>query len=187
MSEIITIVSGLPRSGTSMMMQMLQAGGMEVVTDEIRKADEDNLKGYFEFEKVKTIRNDASWLDSVEGKAVKIISDLLFHLPGDRRYKIIFMLRDLREVLASQRKMMRRRGSADETGDEEMAALMESHLDKVDRWLKGKENIQVLYVRHSDIMKNPREQARAVEEFLGRKLNVGKMGAVIEDSLYRNR
>ena len=110
--DTIVVVSGLPRSGTSMMMQMLEAGGMDVLTDGRRTADEDNLKGYYEYEKVKALKTDNSWLPRAGGKAVKIISELLRHLPGTHTYRVIFMRRAMEEILASQDRMLIRRGVA---------------------------------------------------------------------------
>ena len=107
--KVITVVSGLPRSGTSMMMKMLDAGGMEILSDEVRKADEDNPKGYYEFEKVKELEKDASWMGQAAGKAVKIISALLMHLPEEYSYRIIFMRRKMEEILKSQEQMLIRR------------------------------------------------------------------------------
>jgi len=118
MTEIITIVSGLPRSGTSMMMNMLEKGGMEALTDNIRKADEDNPKGYFEFEKVKKIKEDSSWLEKTRGKVFKMVSMLLYELPLTYKYRIIFMKRDMDEMLSSQRKMLEREGKEGNTDDE---------------------------------------------------------------------
>ena len=106
-SEII-IVSGLPRCGTSLMMQMLVQGGFEAVTDHIRAADTDNPRGYYELEKVKKLKEDASWLPETRGKVVKMVSQLLFDLPAGERYRVIFMQRDLDEMLASQEKMLER-------------------------------------------------------------------------------
>src|SRR5687768_1736541 len=108
--DVITVVSGLPRSGTSMMMKMLEAGGLEPVVDHVRKPDEDNPKGYYEFERVKALENDREWLPEAKGKFVKVISMLLRHLPADHRFKVIFMQRNMPEVLASQKKMLVRRG-----------------------------------------------------------------------------
>src|SRR5690348_9725375 len=110
MNSEITIVSGLPRSGTSLMMQMLDKGGLEVVTDNIRIADRDNPRGYYEFEKVKTIKRDTSWLPQTRGKAFKMISQLLYDLPSSEKYRIIFMERDMDEMLVSQEKMLERLG-----------------------------------------------------------------------------
>lgn len=100
----------MPRSGTSMMMKMLEAGGMKILTDSQRTADEDNPKGYYEFELVKLIQRDKSWLPRAKGKVVKIISELLKNLPPDYQYKAIFMRRNLAEILAFQRQMLIRRG-----------------------------------------------------------------------------
>ena len=100
--DFITVVSGLPRSGTSMMMQMLAAGGISPMTDEVRAADSDNPRGYYELEKVKHLRQDHTWLKDAVGKAVKIVHLLLMELPADRDYRVILMQRDLEEVLRSQ-------------------------------------------------------------------------------------
>lgn len=187
MDDIITIVSGLPRSGTSLMMQMLEAGGLKVVTDNERKADEDNPRGYFEFERVKKIKEDSSWLNDVEGKAVKMISDLLYYLPSDRIYRVIFMERELREVLASQKKMLARRGIKDDTNDEEMENLFHNHLAKLGQWLEEQKNIDVLYLSYNEIIKDSLKNAKVVDDFLGNILNVKEMGKVVEEKLYRNR
>src|SRR5262245_12295550 len=115
-SDAITIVSGLPRSGTSMMMSMLEAGGLGALTDGIRAADEDNPKGYYEFERVKKIKQDTAWLADAKGRVVKMISQLLLDLPAAYQYRIIFMRRNIDEILASQKQMMVRRGTAKDGG-----------------------------------------------------------------------
>ena len=145
LKDVITIVSGLPRSGTSMMMQMLRSGGLEVVTDEIRKADEDNPRGYFELERVKKLKEDKFWLSECVGKAIKVISVILFDLPSHYNYKIIFMQREIEELLASQKLMLQRRGGKGaEVGEEEMAGKFVEHLKQVEDWLARQGNIQVL-------------------------------------------
>src|SRR5882762_11870166 len=150
-NETITIVSGLPRSGTSMMMKMLAAGGFEPLTDSIRAADEDNPKGYFEFERVKQIENDKAWLEDARGRVVKLISALLKHLPPSYNYKLVFMRRAMPEILASQRQMLIRRGEpADTIPDDKMAAMFEKHLAQVELWLAGQTNINVLYISYND-------------------------------------
>lgn len=187
MSTII-IVSGLPRSGTSMMMKMLEAGGVQTLTDNIRKADEDNLKGYFEFERVKKIEHDKTWLKEAENKAVKLISALLKHLPNDYNYKIIFMKRDLGEILASQKKMLERRGEVlDIVPDKYMENLFKKHLSEVENWLKEQSNIKTLYVSYNDTLSNPKKTVRNVINFLNRDLDFKKMTNVINPSLYRQR
>ena len=187
MNKIITIVSGLPRSGTSLMMQMLDRGGMEVVTDNIRTADEDNPKGYYEFEKVKKIKDDSSWLKDTRGKVFKMVSMLLYDLPSDEKYKIVFMKRNMEEVLISQRKMLERLNKKSDTEDDEMGKLLAVHLDKTYSWLERQLNIDVHYVRYNDLIANPLKGSEGVNEFLGVNLDIEKMAAVIDGSLYRNR
>jgi len=188
MDKLITIVSGLPRSGTSMMMKMLEAGGMELVVDNIRKPDEDNPKGYYEFEKVKKIKENSSWLDDTKGKAFKMVYLLLYALPPDRSYKVIFMRRKLQEVLASQRKMLERKGIVNSSvDDEKMGELFEKQLNEIERWLDGQKNIEVLYMSYNDLIVNPLENVRILNRFLGGSLDTEKMAAVADKSLYRQR
>jgi hypothetical protein len=188
MKEIITIVSGLPRSGTSMMMKMLQAGGLEIVTDDIRKADEDNPRGYFEFEKVKKIKQDSSWLDSTKGKAFKMVSQLLYDLPLDRNYKIIFLRRNMQEILASQRKMLQRQSSYNDSEDDvKMGKLFEKHLTEIEGWLKAQKNMSTIYINYNDVIEHPRRNAQRVNKFLDNKLNVKNMISAVDSLLYRNR
>ena len=187
MSEIITIVSGLPRSGTSLMMQMLDKGGMEVVTDNIRAADQDNPKGYYEFEKVKKIKEDVSWLKDTRGKAFKMVSMLLYDLPPEEKYKVIFMNRNMSEVLASQRKMLDRLNKESGPDDDEMGELLNAHLSKTYHWLDHKPGIDVLYVSYNDLMADPAKTVKEINEFLDVGLNEEGMAGVIDTSLYRNR
>jgi hypothetical protein len=185
---MIVVVSGLPRSGTSMMMSMLQAGGVPVLTDNQREADEDNIRGYLEYEQVKQLDRDASWLAEAEGKAVKIISMLLRHLPRDHEYKIIFMHRDIREVLASQRKMMDRRGEEpDGVPDEAMAALYRKHLTEVHQWLDAQSNIETLHINYNETLKDPWPTVDRVNAFLGERLDAEAMARVVNPKLYRQR
>jgi len=184
----ITIVSGLPRSGTSMMMRMLEAGGMEILTDGARTADEDNPKGYYEFERVKQIEHDHAWLEEAKGKAVKMISALLKHLPQGYAYKIVFMLREMGEILASQKQMLIRRGEpTDRASDERMAELSESHLNQVKAWLEDQPHMDVLYVSYNEILKTPQEHAERINRFLDGRLNVDRMVQAVDPTLYRQR
>ena len=191
--EIINIVSGLPRSGTSMMMRMLEAGGIEPLIDHIRSADEDNPRGYYEFERVKQIKDDQDWLDDAAGKVVKMVSMLLLDLPADRRYRIVFMRREMKEVLASQRKMEERNGKEVKKGAEAakddlmMAALYRKHLVKVHSFLERAGNIDLLYVRYNDVLADPKAQIEMVNEFFGGTLDTEKMAVVVEPALYRQR
>ena len=186
MTEIITIVSGLPRSGTSMMMSMLEKGGMEVLTDNIRKADEDNPKGYFEFEKVKKIKEDSSWLEKTRGKVFKMVSMLLYDLPSLYKYKIIFMKRNMDEMLASQRKMLEREGK-EGNADDGIGELFAKHLKHITGWLELRPNISALYINYRDIIDDPHRQAKMLNQFLDNRLNVERMITVIDKSLYRNK
>ena len=150
----IIIVSGLPRSGTSLMMQMLNAGGIEVVTDSIREADTDNPRGYLEFEQVKKIKQDQSWLPATRGKAFKMVSQLLYDLPATERYRIIFMERDLKEVLASQEKMLARLKQPI-APSQEMARAYTLHLEKLREWLARQNHMSVLGVTYQDLVETP--------------------------------
>jgi Sulfotransferase family len=171
-----------------MMMKMLDAGGMQVVVDNIRTADEDNPEGYYEFERVKQIEQDQAWLQEAQGKVVKMIAALLKHLPSDYQYDIIFMRRKIEEVLASQRQMLIRRGEPTDTiSDAQMAGLFEHHVQRIETWLNAQTNMQVLYVNYSDVLKKPEEEARRVNEFLGGTLAVDSMADVVDPGLYRQR
>lgn len=183
----ITVVSGLPRSGTSMMMQMLAAGGLAVLTDDERAADADNPKGYFELEAVKRLETETAWLADGVGKAVKIIYSLLYHLPADRAYKLLFMRRDIDEVLASQADMLAR---ADKTGAAEPAKLADAfgqQLARIETWLAAQPNIDVLYVDHRDAVDDPAATAARVNAFLDAGLDTAAMAAAVDDKLYRHR
>ncbi|RIK16066.1 MAG: sulfotransferase family protein [Anaerolineae bacterium] len=187
--RFITVVSGLPRSGTSMMMKMLEAGGIPPITDKLREADEDNPKGYYEFERVKQMdQGDTSWVVDARGKVVKVISALLKHLPPGEQYRIVFVRRNMPEILASQRKMLIRRGEdPDKMDDAQMAMLFEKHLKQVDEWLKAQPNFRVLYVHYSDILADPRPQIARINDFLGGNMDEEAMAAAIDPNLYRNR
>lgn len=185
----IVVVSGLPRSGTSMAMKMLEAGGMEPVVDHVRTADEDNPKGYFEDERVKDLAEmkDTSWIRAARGKVIKVVSSLLTHLPADNTYKVVFMRRNLHEVLASQAKMLARRGEVSHTADEELLAMYRSHLDKVEFQLRFRPNFEALYVNYTDVVADPAPEARRIADFVGGGLDVSRMVAAVDGSLYRNR
>ena len=187
--EFITVVSGLPRSGTSMMMKMLEAGGIPPITDELREADEDNPKGYYEFERVKQMdQGDTKWVVESRGKVIKVISALLKHLPSGEQYRVVFVRRNMPEILASQRKMLIRRGEdPDKMDDGQMAMLFEKHLKQIDEWLKAQPNFRVLYVHYSDVLADPRPQIAKINEFLGGSLNTQAMVEAIDPKLYRNR
>lgn len=185
----VTVVSGLPRSGTSMMMKMLEAGGIPPITDNLRIADDDNPKGYYEFERVKKMpEGDKAWVPEALGKSVKVISALLEHLPAEYPYRVIFMRRKMDEILASQKQMLVRSNKpTDAVSDEKLAEMYARHLAKVEAWLEGQPNMAVLYVDYNTMLTSPQEHAEEVNEFLDERLAVEKMVGVIEPSLYRQR
>lgn len=186
----IIIVSGLPRSGTSMLMKMCESAGIEIVSDGIREADEDNPKGYYELERVKELdkNTDKSWLKELRGKAVKIISFLLRDLPATNNYKVLFMVRHLDEILASQSKMLERRNeSSGDISDEQMKEHFENHLFRVKYLLQHSDHFDVLYLEHKDMIAKPREQAERISRFLGEQFDLDSMAAVVDRKLYRNR
>jgi Sulfotransferase domain len=186
--DFVTLVSGLPRSGTSMMMKMLEAGGLPVLVDHVRTADEDNPEGYYEFGRVKKIETDTAWLDDARGRVIKMISALLRHLPPTHRYKVVFMRRALEEVLASQRQMLIRRGKpTDATTDEKMAGYFTAHLRRVETWLAEQPNVDVLYVSYNDMMQDPKALCARIVDFLGLPLDPSRMASVASGTLYRQR
>jgi hypothetical protein len=187
-STTIVIVSGLPRSGTSMLMRMLDAGGVPVLTDQARRPDADNPHGYYELERVKSIAEDASWLDEAQGRAVKVVSSLLRYLPASYRYRIIFLRRSVEEVLASQRQMLMRRGEpADRVSDARMAELFGKHLRHVEQWLAEQPNMSVLYLDYDAILAAPENASRALADFLELPLDATRMAAVVDVGLRRQR
>ena len=186
--KTVIVVSGLPRSGTSMMMKMLAEGGLENITDSIRGADEDNPNGYFEFETVKQLADgQTQWLADANHKVVKIISALLEYLPGNHHYKILFMEREISEILASQRKMLAHRNEESKTSDTEMESQFREHLSAIKFWIARQPNIEVLYVDYNRLLSSPDEYCPAIAEFIGMPINVEKMRSVPDEHLYRNR
>lgn len=185
----IIVVSGLPRSGTSMMMRMLDMGGVPVLTDEIRAPDLDNPKGYYEFERVKKLpQGDIAWLADAQGKAVKIIGALLRHLPAAYTYKILFMRRAMVEVLASQRQMLIRRGEdPDGIDDQAMAELFDKHVAQVVAWMEQQPNVSYLDVDYNAVLTDPAPAVRAIQGFLDRPLDLEAMAAAVDPRLHRQR
>lgn len=186
MAPDIIVVSGLPRSGTSLMMQMLQAGGIEVVTDNVRTPDLDNPRGYFEFEQVKKIKKDQSWLPTMRGKAFKMVSQLLYELPATERYRIIFMERDLKEVLSSQGKMLERLKQPAAPA-QEMIQAYSLHLARLQTWVESRSDMSVLRVAYGELIEAPLAQAVRLNQFLSQRLNVESAAGVVDTRLYRNR
>jgi hypothetical protein len=186
MKDDIIIVSGLPRSGTSLMMQMLDSGGIPVLTDRVRSADTDNPRGYYEFERVKKTKQDPSWLPEARGQAVKMVSQLLYDLPAGERYRVIFMERDLDEVLRSQEKMLARLGQP-AAPREQMKPAYLLHLERLLAWLRQQPHFTVLQVSYRTLVEQPRAQAERVCGFLAGRPEVEGMIRSVDPLLYRNR
>ena len=188
LSNKIVVVSGLPRSGTSLMMMMLDAAGIPPIQDNIREADADNPKGYYEFERVKDMpKGDTSWVKNTKGKAVKVITALLEHLPKKYKYDVIMMRRDMTEILASQTKMLERRGEDNKISDDEMADLFSKHFEKVMNWVKKQKHIRYVEISYNNLLENPQQELSKVNEFLGGTLDTEAMQAKIDPKLYRQR
>jgi hypothetical protein len=186
----IVVVTGLPRSGTSLMMQMLKAGGMDVVTDGVRAPDDSNPRGYFELEAVKDLDQGAAsgWLDDARGKAVKIVSPLLSSLPDTYNYRVILMQRDLDEVIASQNKMLAARGAPQEDGDNErVKRRYQTMCADTLRIVRRRRCFATLVVDHADAIAHPEETARRVNQFVGGRLDERRMAETRDPALYRNR
>jgi hypothetical protein len=184
----IIVVSGLPRSGTSLMMKMLAAGGVELLTDGLRAADEDNPDGYFELEAVKKTKSDPAWLERAPGRAVKVISELLDDLPDRMPYRVIFMRRRIEEVLASQRQMLERlRGEARAEDDAELRRLYLLHLEETMAKLDRRPELRALYVSYNRLIEAPRAHAERIAAFLDRGLDLPAMERAVDPRLYRKR
>jgi hypothetical protein len=185
----VVVVSGVPRSGTSMAMKMLEAGGLELVIDHERAADEDNPKGYYEDERVKNLEKstDRSWIRQARGKGIKVISRLVRSLPLDTRYRVILMRRDLDEVLASQRKMLERLGEQDGADDGRMRDLLEKDLWQATWFMKHhRGNFDWIDVHYHQVLADPEAHARRIAGLVG-GLDVRKMAEMVDPELYRNR
>jgi hypothetical protein len=186
--EPVVVVSGLPRSGTSMMMKMLAEGGLPIVTDRLREADPDNPNGYFELETVKQMASgNVAWLAEAGGKTVKVISALLEYLPAEYSYKVIFMEREIQEILASQRKMLARRNETTAGDDGQMAEKFRTHLSAIKPWLARQPHMEVMYISYNAMMADPEPHCRRVIEFTGLPLDLERMLSVPNARLYRNR
>lgn len=186
--ETIVIVSGLPRCGTSMMMRMLDRGGIEPLTDNVRTANIDNPKGYYEFERVKKLPGDTDWLPEAKGKAVKVLAELIKHLPEGYSYKVIFMKRNLKEVIESQKKMLERRGEdPDDISNEELRDMFKKYLKVLEREIEEHSDMDVIYVSYNDMIETPELEVERINGFLSGGLDIDEMLSVIDKDLYRNR
>jgi hypothetical protein len=186
--SFVTVVSGAPRSGTSMMMRMLDAGGIPALTDGIRAPDRDNPQGYFEFEPVKKTREDSSWVAGAAGRAVKMVHVLLRDLPKGPDYRVLLMRRNLGEMIVSQKRMLERLGKdAGGLSDERMAQIFRAQLDETEKWLRATPGFAVCATDFNALVASPREHLERISEFLGGGLDLDAMAAVVDPGLYRNR
>ncbi len=192
----VIVVAGLPRTGTSMMMRMLGAGGIPLLTDTSRPPDEDNPHGYYEFEPVKRTRDDPSWLGGAEGRAVKLVYRLLPDLPRDRRYRVIFMHRHLGEVFASQQRMLARSTgprsggippSTPELDRDTFERLFSAELSRAREWLAGQPGFATLPLHYRQVVGDPEAAARQVDAFLDGGLDRVAMASVVDPRLHRQR
>jgi hypothetical protein len=188
MPNEVNIVSGLPRSGTSMMMQMLVAGGLPPMTDNVRTADDDNPKGYYEFEAVKKTKTDSSWLADAPGKIVKMVHILLYDLPSTSSYRVVFMRRELKEVVSSQSIMLERRGTdGANLSQEQLIAAYQDQLMKIETWLAEPANFSVLKVNYNELLNDPTASTAQINEFFQGRLDAAAMNGVVDPTLYRQR
>ncbi len=186
--KTIYVVSGLPRSGTSMMMQMLKAGGLEVVSDNKREGDDDNPQGYLEDERVKRFHLDQQWIGEAEGKVLKVVAPLVMNLPQQFDYKIIFMERDMHEVLTSQQTMLGRHKQVEnKTYPVALADAFAKQLEKSKAWLTTQPQISVLFVNYAEVISAPEEQVENVVSFLGLEMQQSSMIASVNAALHRNK
>ena len=180
----VTIVSGLPRSGTSLMMQMLDKGGLDILQDQLREADISNPKGYYEYKPVMSLYKDNSWLSKGQDKAVKVVAPLLKYLDSTLRYKIVFMRRDLNEIIQSQQKMI---GKSEQEFPVTLYNKYQKLLANVTLWDKSEPGVEVLYVNYTDVLESPAIELARIEKFLGIAINKQEMINCVDVSLYRNR
>lgn len=184
----VTVVSGAPRSGTSLMMQMLGAGGLELVTDDVRRADRDNPRGYFELEAARRLPQDAAWLERAVGRAVKVVHVLVPRLPLAREYRVLLMRRDLREVVASQREMLERSGHVPGgPSDERLVQIYAAQIEEVVRWASACSGVTLIGVDYNRLVRDPLGAAREVCAFLDCGLDAEDMAAAVIPALYRHR
>ena len=183
----IVVVTGLPRSGTSMMMKMLEAGGVPPLCDGQRQADSDNPNGYYEFEPVKRTKDDPGWVSQCAGKAVKMVYSLLYDLPADQQYHVIFMRRDLDEILNSQKRMLQNMQRHSGINDDRMARLFSGEIIRFQKWIAESSHINCLEVTYSDIAAGSAAPIHHINAHLGGKLNTSAMASIVDPSLYRNR
>ena len=185
----VIVVSGLPRSGTSMMMKILEAAALSIMTDHERAADEDNPNGYFEYARVKDLNDetDKSWVREARGRVLKVVSHLLGNLPDENFYRVILMRRDFDEIIASQNKMLDRRGKENQIADSKVKEAYIRHLVDIRYMVRKRPNFEMVEVHFKEALETPQAFVSDVNEFLGGNLDVESMMTVVDPALYRNR
>ena len=169
------------------MMQILEAGGLPVLCDGLRAADSNNPRGYYELEKVKALERDASWICEAEGKVIKVISALLYHLPKDHKYRVIWMNRQMNEVLASQSAMLGRLGQQKGPEDTHMAGYFEKHLAKLNAWLPLQTHMSIFRCSYNDLLADPKPTLTSLRDFIGSEIDLDRMLSAIDPKLYRQK
>jgi len=182
----LVVVSGLPRAGTSMLMQMLVAGGLAPFDDGRRTPDASNPRGYVEHERVRALARDAGWLPDADGRVVKVVAPLLPHLPPGPAYDVVLVTRRLAEVLASQRAMLGRLGHAP-ASDAALAPVYTRMLDAARAWATATPGARLLELDHAAVLADPADASARLAAFLGRPLDEAAMAAAVEPSLHRER
>jgi hypothetical protein len=171
-----------------MMMQMLTAGGLPILTNDQRAADTDNPRGYYEYEPTTRLRTERSWVKEAIGQGIKIVAQLLPFLPSEHQYRVIFMRRDLDEVLASQRIMLERLGR--ETASmqpKQLRAVFQQQLRQIELWLTKQLNVHILFVDYDSVLQDSAITAKAVNAFVGGNLKLNAMTAAVDPTLHRQR
>lgn len=181
--QIITIVTGLPRSGTSLMMQILNKSGLEILSDGVRQKDISNPEGYYELEAVKGIVKDNSFLKNAVGKVVKIVAPLPMFLDKTLHYRVIFMRRDIEEILRSQEKMLNKDQSAER---EKFSAIYNTHIQKTYQFFElNKIPFQDVY--YKDLIADPEVELKKIIQFLNLECGWNDLAQVVNPELYRNK
>ena len=188
MSDHVTIVSGFPRSGTSMMMQILQAGGMPVLCDDISRANEHNPRGYLEYSKTRTIVKDSSWIKDAKGMAIKVMAVHLRFIPPEHNYRVIFMRRNVDEIIFSREIMSRKSGRSIAIGVPEFNPEWYNRiLNRCSEWMLSQNNIVTYYCDYNDMISNTKEGIDRLNDFLIPNLDTNAMISAVDPKLYRQR
>lgn len=183
----VIVVSGLPRSGTSLMMQMLDKAGIPILTDEKREADESNPKGYYELEAVKKLKSDKKWLSQAQGQAVKVVAPLLSSLPVGQRYKVVYMRRPLTEILISQQVMLgKSRESALKNFPLQMANNLQNQDDRAMSWMQQQPHVEYIELQYEQLINKDEGVEEELKALLGEK-DFAKIWSAVDKSLYRNK